>query len=76
MATCTINSKTNGTPIGVGLPTSKLYSILAIAKILAHNNLWLCYYGQVNSIWLKTNATSKWASKYRWGTICFAVDGT
>ena len=30
---CTINSKINGTPI------SKLHSILAVANLLAHNNL-------------------------------------
>ena len=25
------------------------YTSLAVANLLAHNNLWLCYYGQVNS---------------------------
>ena len=29
------------------------YSILAVANLLAHNNLWLCYYRQVNSVRLK-----------------------
>ena len=35
-----INSKINGTPKGVYLPISKLHSILAVANLLAHNNLW------------------------------------
>ena len=37
------NSKINGTLKGVYLPISKLHSILAIANLLAHNNLWLRY---------------------------------
>ena len=40
----TINSKINGTPKGVCLLIPKLHSILAVANLLAHNNLWLCYY--------------------------------
>ena len=50
---CTINSKINGTPKGVYLPIYKLHSILTVANLLTHNNLWLCYYGQVNSLRLK-----------------------
>ena len=50
---CTINSKINGTPKGLYLPISKLHSILDVANLLAYNNLWLCYYGQVNSFRLK-----------------------
>ena len=38
-STCTITSKINGTPKGVYLPISKLHSILALANLLAHNNL-------------------------------------
>ena len=45
----TFNSKINGTPKGVYLPISKLNSILALANLLEHNNLWLCYYVQVNT---------------------------
>ena len=30
----------NGTPKGVYLPISKIHSILAIANLLAHSNLW------------------------------------
>ena len=29
-------------------PISKLHSILAVANLLAHNNLWLCYYNYVS----------------------------
>ena len=46
-----INCKINGTPKGAYLKLiSKLHSILAMANLLAHNNLWLYYYGQVNSL--------------------------
>ena len=65
--TCTINSKINGTPKGLYLPISKLHSILAIVNLLAHDSLWLCYYGQVNSQKLKSSVASKWASKNLWG---------
>ena len=44
----TANSKINGISKGVYLSISKLYSTLAVANLLAHNNLWLCYYVQVN----------------------------
>ena len=37
----TINSKINGTPKGVYMPISKLHSILAVANLLAYNNVWL-----------------------------------
>ena len=42
---CTFNSKINGTPIGLSI--SKLHSILAVAYLLAHNNL----YGFVINLW-------------------------
>ena len=58
---CTINSKVNDTLKGVYLPISKLHSILAVANLLGHNNIWLCYYGQVNTFE---------------GVIYFAADGT
>ena len=71
----TINSEINGTPKGVYLPISKLlHSIFVVANLLAHNNLWLCYYEQVNSQRLKQNVASKWESKHLWGTIYFAVN--
>ena len=40
------------------------------------NKFDLCYYGQVNSLRLKSSAASKWASKHLWGNIYFAGDGT
>ena len=63
-------------PKGVYLSISKLHSILAAVNLLAHNNLWLCYYGQVNSLRLKSSVASKWASNTFAGTINFAGDGT
>ena len=36
----TINNIINGTPKGVYLPISKLHSVLVVANLLAHNNLW------------------------------------
>ena len=47
----TINIKINGTFKGDYLPFSKPNSILAVANLFAHNNIWLCYYGQVNSVY-------------------------
>ena len=45
----TIASKINGTPKGVYLPISKLHSILAVANLLAHNNIsQICYCGQIS----------------------------
>ena len=39
----TINSKINGTLKGVYLPISKLRWILAVANLLAHNNITISY---------------------------------
>ena len=49
---------------------------LTVASLLAHNNITISYYGQVNSQRLKSKVASKWASKHLCGTIYFAVDGT
>ena len=74
---CTINSKINGTPIGVDLTISKLHSILAVANLLVHDNLWLCYYGQVNSVRLKWSVAPNFGQENTFGgTIYFADDGT
>ena len=54
-------------PKGVYLTISKLHSILAIANLLAHYNITTSYYGQVNSLLLKSSVASKWASKLLWG---------
>ena len=40
------------------------------------NKFDFCYYGQVNSLRLKSSVASKWASKHLWGNIYFAGDGT
>ena len=56
---------------------SKLHLILALPNLLAHYNKTISYYGQVNSLWLKSNVASKWASKKLWGPLFFfAVDST
>ena len=47
---CTIANKINVTPKGVYLPISKLYSILAVGNLLAHNNKsQICYCSQITS---------------------------
>ena len=43
----------NGTPKSVYLPILKLHSNLAAANLLAHNNITISYYMQVNSLRLK-----------------------
>ena len=60
----------------VNLPTWKLLSILTVANLLAHDNLWSYYYGQVNSPVLKSSVALKRAKKHFGGTIYFAGDGT
>ena len=49
LCACIINNKINGALKSVYLPISKLHSILTVANLLAHNNLWFCFYVQVNS---------------------------
>ena len=45
----TINSKINGTSKGVYFSISKLHSILAVANLLAHNNIsQICYCDQIS----------------------------
>ena len=34
---------------------------------LSNKKFDLCYYGQVNSLRLKSSVASKWASKHLWG---------
>ena len=52
------------TPKVVYLPISKLlHSISAVANLLPYNNIWIYCYMQVNSLLLKLNVPSKWASK-------------
>ena len=60
----------NGTLKGVNLPISKLHSILAISNLLANNNITVSYV-KVNSLRLKSNVDSKWATKHLWGYHLF-----
>ena len=48
------------------LAISKLHSILVVPNLLVHNNITISYYGQVNSLRLKSSVDSKWASKHIW----------
>ena len=48
------------------MPISKLPCILAVANLLAHNNITISYYVHVNSQQLNSNVASKWASKQLW----------
>ena len=79
---CTINSKINGTPKGVYtshfedtfyFSTSEFNRIGYFKNRIKHNNIALSYYnyGQVNSLRLKSNVASKWASKHIWGYHLF-----
>ena len=61
---------------GFCLPISKLQSILAVTNLLAHNNITISYYVQVNSLWLKSSVASKGQVQSFRGTNYFAVDCT
>ena len=56
-------------PKGVYLLISKLHSILAVANLIAHNNITISYFVQVNSLRLKSSVASKWASTIFGGNI-------
>ena len=77
MQEATIKSKINDTlPNGVYLPISKLHSILAIANLLAHNNMSpICYCGQIYYRVLQLTGDF-WLSDTLGGTIYFAGDST
>ena len=72
-----IASKINATSKGVYLPISKLHSILAIANLLAHNNInQICYCGKIS---LQSAAVTCSFSDNRTscvGSIYFAGEGT
>ena len=40
---------------------------LFVMKFDKRNKFDLCHYSQVNSLWLKSSVTSKWAIKHFWG---------
>ena len=73
---CTIASKINVAPKGVKFPISKLHSILAVANILAHNNIsQICYCGQVSLLSDVVNCS--FSKSYSFGgNNYFAGDGT
>ena len=48
----------------------------AVMKFDRSNKFDLCYYGQVNSLWLKSSVAWKWAKNTCGGNIYFAGDGT
>ena len=50
---------------------SKLHSILVVANLVAHNNITMNNYMQINSLQLKSNVASKWASKHLLGYHLF-----
>ena len=49
-------------PKCVYLPIAKLHFILEVPDLLAHNNITISYYVQVNSLRLKPTVVRKWAS--------------
>ena len=71
-----IASIINSTHKGVRLSEKLQLTAVLVMKVDCSNKSDLCYYGQVNSLRLKSNAASIWASKHLWTTIYFAADGT
>ena len=70
-------SKINITPKGVYLPNSKLHSILAVANLLAHNNIsQICYCGQISLPSAVDNCSFPWQFDTFGCNIYFAGDGT
>ena len=61
----TITSEINRTPKGI----KKLQH--SVMKSDRSNKFDFCYYGQVNSLRLKSSVASKWASKHLWGFHLF-----
>ena len=57
--------------------SEKLQLTAALCNAFDRSNKFdLCYYGQVNSLRLKSSVASKWASKHLWVNIYFAGNGT
>ena len=70
-------SKINGTPKSVYLPISKLHSILAVANLLAHNNIsQICYCGQISLQSAADNCNFSDNLTSLGGNVYFAGDGT
>ena len=64
----TIANKVNVTPDG-GRLAEKLQLQHSAIKFDRSNKFDLCYYGQINSLRLKSSVASKWASTYLWGSV-------
>ena len=64
----TIASKINGTPKGARLSEKVQHSVM---KFDRSNKFDFCYYGQANSLRLKSSVASKWASEHLWGYHLF-----
>ena len=74
---CTITSKINVTPKGVYLPISKLHSMLAVANLLAHNNIsQICYCGQISFVSAAVNCSFTDNLTPLGSTIYFAGNGS
>ena len=64
-------------PIPKGVRKKVNYSTSSVMKFDRSNKFDACYYGQVNSLRLKSSVASKWASEHFQGSITyFAGDGT
>ena len=62
---------------GVYLPIPKLYSILPVANLLAHNNIsQICYCSQISLQSAAVNCSFSDNLTHSGGKIYFAVDGT
>ena len=71
---CTIASKINATPKVSHCQYNCNELPHSVMKFDRSNKFDLCYYGQVNSLWLKSNISSTSASKTLRGCIYFAGD--
>ena len=61
----TTASKINVTPKGVRLSEKLQHSVVKLLDL--SNKFDFCYYGQVNSLRLKSSVASKWTNKHVWG---------
>ena len=59
-----------------GVKVITFIAAMNVMKFDRSNKFVLWYYGQVNSLRLKSNLDSKWASKHLWGNIYFAGNGS
>ena len=67
----TVNYKINGTPKRSLLAHFEATFYFSRSEFTCHNIITINYYMQVNSLRLKLNLASKWASKHLWGYHLF-----